>query len=39
MKNLDQSLMAMNVSYTNDINEREINSLVEFENNFDKPNE
>ncbi|MHA1785926.1 MAG: ATP-binding protein [Candidatus Helarchaeota archaeon] len=39
IKNINQSLTAMNVTYTDEINEREINSLIEFKDNFDKTNE
>jgi predicted AAA+ superfamily ATPase len=36
IKNLNQTLTAMNVSYTDEINEREINSLIDFKNEFEK---
>ena len=36
IKNTDNSLEAINVSYTNEINEREINSLREFKKEFKK---
>jgi len=36
IKNRDQSLMAINVSYADDIEEREINSLLEFRKEFNK---
>jgi len=39
IKNKDQSLIAMNVTYTNDIEEREINSLIEFKKEFKKTKE
>ncbi|MCK4520941.1 MAG: ATP-binding protein [Nanoarchaeota archaeon] len=39
IKNKDQSLIAVNVSYTNEINEREINSLLEFKKEFKKVKE
>lgn len=39
VKNRDASLRAINVSYTNEISEREINGLLEFKNNFNKSNE
>lgn len=34
IKNKDQSLTAINVTYTNDIREREIKGLLEFKNEF-----
>jgi uncharacterized protein len=34
IKNKDSSLSAINVSYTNDINKREINGLLEFKKEF-----
>ncbi len=36
IKNKDQSLNAINVTYTNDIKEREIKSLLEFKRKFKK---
>src|SRR3989338_5983220 len=36
VKNRDNSLTAINVSYTNDLDEREINALLEFKDNFEK---
>ena len=36
IKNIDQSLTTINVSYTDEINEREINSLIDFKNTFDE---
>ncbi len=36
IKNRDQSLNAINVSYTNDIDEREIKGLIEFKSMFKK---
>ncbi|MFH1209822.1 MAG: ATP-binding protein [archaeon] len=39
IKNKDQSLTAINVSYTNKIDEREINSLLDFKNKFNKTKE
>jgi len=36
IKNNDSSLEAVNVSYANDINDREINGLIEFKQNFKK---
>jgi len=35
-KNRDNSLTAINVSYTNEIDEREVKGLLEFEGKFDK---
>lgn len=39
IKNKDQSLTAINVSYTNEIKEREIKSLLEFRKEFRKTKE
>ncbi|MBT5023439.1 ATP-binding protein [Candidatus Woesearchaeota archaeon] len=39
IKNKDNSLVAINVSYTNEINERETNALIEFKKKFNKTNE
>jgi uncharacterized protein len=39
VKNKDQTLTAINVSYTNEIPEREINSLLEFKKKFKKTKE
>jgi len=36
VKNKDNSLTAINVSYTNEIEEREINALLDFKNKFKK---
>ncbi len=36
IKNLDQSLTAINVSYTDEINIREINALIDFKKLFEK---
>ena len=38
VKNKDDSLDAINVSYTNEINEREINGLIQFKKEFKKSN-
>jgi len=39
VKNKDNSLSAINVSYTDEINEREINGLLEFKREFSKTKE
>ena len=39
VKNKDNSLTAINVSYTNEINERESKALLEFKKQFDKTKE
>jgi len=39
IKNTDQNLIAINVSYTDDINEREIRGLLEFKKEFKKTKE
>jgi len=36
IKNNDESLEAINVSFTNDLNERELKGLIEFKNTFKK---
>lgn len=39
IKNKDNSLTALNVSYSNKINNREINGLMKFKNNFSRAKE
>jgi predicted AAA+ superfamily ATPase len=39
IKNKDNSLKAINVTFSNEINEREIESLLKFKNQFNKTKE
>ena len=39
IKNKDQSLTAINISYTDEVDEREVNGLMEFKENFKKTKE